>query len=104
MAKTLDTFPDPDIPTIIPDTVVKRPKTETHMTYLERNNINEAIRQKLMKKDVYETDMQKYLKYYCGSDKGAATWEEVIGRYFPGGQDRMIPYWVLDDTKEDLLL
>ena len=29
------------------------------MTYLEKNNIDEAIRQKLSKKDVYETDMHK---------------------------------------------
>ena len=29
------------------------------MTYLEKNNIDEAIREKLRKKDVYELDMHK---------------------------------------------
>ena len=30
--KKQDTLPDPEIPTIIPDTGVKRPKTDTEMT------------------------------------------------------------------------
>ena len=59
MTKTQATLPYPDMPTIIPDTVVNRPKTDSDMTYLEKKNIDESTRQKLRKKDVYETDMQK---------------------------------------------
>ena len=32
MTETQATFPEPEIPTIIPDTGVKRPKTDTEMT------------------------------------------------------------------------
>ena len=59
MTKTPETFPGPDMPTIIPDTGVERLKTDTEMTYLERKNINEAIHHKPRNKDVYETEMHK---------------------------------------------
>ena len=59
MNKTLDTFPDPDMPSIIPYMGADYPKTETEVTYPKKNNIDEAIHQKLSKKDVYETDMHK---------------------------------------------
>ena len=58
MTETASNFPDPEMP-IITDLVTKRPKTDGEMTYLEKNNIDEAIRQKLRKKDVYESDMHK---------------------------------------------
>ena len=45
------------MPTIIPDTGTKRTKTYIEITYLKNNNIDEAIHQKLMKKDLYKTDM-----------------------------------------------
>ena len=51
----METFPDPDMPTIIPDTGLKHTKTDGEMTYLEKKNIDKAIHQKLMKKDVYKT-------------------------------------------------
>ena len=59
MIETPSTFPDPYIPTIIPDMGTKCPKTDVNMTYLKKKRNNEAIRQKLRKKDVYETDMKK---------------------------------------------
>ena len=52
-----DTFPYKDIPKTIPDSVIKRPKSDAEMTYLDKNNIDEVIRQNLSKKDVYESDM-----------------------------------------------
>ena len=36
---------------------IERPKTDGDMTYPEKKNIDEAIHQKLRKKDVYESDM-----------------------------------------------
>ena len=56
MNKTAANFPDPDMPTIT-DLGIERPKTDGEMTYLEKNNIDEAIRQKLRKKDFYKSDM-----------------------------------------------
>ena len=56
--ETPDTFPEPDIPKIIPDTGVDHPKTDAEITYLKKKNIDEAIYQKLRKKDMYETVMQ----------------------------------------------
>ena len=52
-----DTFPYKDIPKNIPDSGIKRPKSDAEMTYLDKNNIDEVIRQNLGKKDVYESDM-----------------------------------------------
>ena len=36
------------------------------MTYLDKNNIDEAIRQNLRKKDVYELDMQNIYNLTVG--------------------------------------
>ena len=44
----------------------ERPKTDGEMTYLEKNNIDEPIHQKLRKKDVYESDMQKIYNLIVG--------------------------------------
>ena len=52
---TTETFPDTEIPTIIPDTGPKLTKTDGEMTYLKKKNIDEYIHQKLMKKDVFKT-------------------------------------------------
>ena len=52
--------------TIIPDTGVERPKTDAYMIYLEKKNIDEAIHQKLIKKDAYETDMHKIYHLIAG--------------------------------------
>ena len=49
--ETAVNFPYPEMPTIT-DLGIKRPKTDGDMTYLEKKNIDEAIRQKLRKKDV----------------------------------------------------
>ena len=35
------------------------PKTDVEIIYLNKKNINEAIRQNLRKKDVYESNMHK---------------------------------------------
>ena len=58
MTETAANFPDPEMPTIT-DLGIERPKTDGEMTYLNKNNIDEAIRQKLRKKDVYKSDMHK---------------------------------------------
>ena len=51
MTETTANFPDPDMPTIT-ELGTERPKTDGEMTYLEKKNIDEAIRQRLRKKDV----------------------------------------------------
>ena len=48
MTETTANFPDPDMPTIT-ELGTERPKTDGEMTYLDKNNIDEAIRQKLRK-------------------------------------------------------
>ena len=57
MTQTPETFPYPEIPKIVPGTGIECLNTYTDITYLENNNIDKAICQKLRKKDVYETDM-----------------------------------------------
>ena len=57
MTEKPETLPDPEMPTIIADTCVDRPKTDVEMSYLEKKNINKSIHNKLRKKDVYETDI-----------------------------------------------
>ena len=63
------------------------------MTYLKKKNIDEAIRQNLRKKDVYESDMHKIynlivcqkneqLQYKAGSD---ATFQVVKTDKYPKG-------------------
>ena len=44
-------FPNPEMPTIITDTGVERPKTDVDMTHLENRSIEKDIRQKPRKKD-----------------------------------------------------
>ena len=72
MTETPATFPDPYMPIIIPDTCVEIPETNAEILYLENNGIDEAIHQKLRKKDEYETNVHNIyniiIKYY-GSDK-----------------------------------
>ena len=58
MIETAAKLPDPEMPTIT-ELGTDRPKTDGEMTYLEKKNIDEVIRQKLRKKDVYESDMHK---------------------------------------------
>ena len=53
MTKTSSNFLNPEMPTLIPDTSAKCPKTDGKMTYLKKNNIDKDIHRKLMKKDVY---------------------------------------------------
>ena len=57
ITKTPASFPNPEIPTVIPDMGAKRPKMDVEMTYFEKNIIGEAIHNKLRNNDVYETDM-----------------------------------------------
>ena len=58
MTETAANFPDPEIPTIT-ELGTERPKTYGEMTYLEKKNIDDTIRQKLRKNYVYELDMHK---------------------------------------------
>ena len=57
--ETPTTLPDLEIPTIVTDTGAERTKTDAEITYLENKNIDEAVRQQLRNKDVYEIDMHK---------------------------------------------
>ena len=59
VTKTMDTFLNPDIPTIIPDTGVKCPNTDVEMTYLKKKNIDEDICHKTRKKCLDEINMHK---------------------------------------------
>ena len=52
MTETLATFPDPDISTTIPYSVIKIPTTDADINYLNNKDINEAICQNLRKEDV----------------------------------------------------
>ena len=65
MTETAAKLPDPEMPTIT-ELGTERPKIDGEMTYIEKNNINEAIRQKLRKKDVYESDMHKIYNMIVG--------------------------------------
>ena len=58
MAETAANFPEPEMPTIT-ELGTERPKIDGEMTYLKKKNIDEAIRQKSRKKDVYKSDMHK---------------------------------------------
>ena len=68
MTETAANFPDPDMPTIT-ELGTERPKIDGEMTYIENKNINETIRQKLRKKDVYESDMHKIYNLILGQKK-----------------------------------
>ena len=57
------------MPTLIPETGAKRTKTDRKMTYLKNNNIDEDVHQKLMNKDVYETDMHNIYNNIVGQTK-----------------------------------
>ena len=67
MIETPDIFPEPDMPKIILDTGVEHPKTALDMTYLKQKDIDKAIRQKLRKKYVYETDMHMIYNILVGN-------------------------------------
>ena len=53
MTETVANLHDPEMLTIT-ELGINCPKTDGEMTYLEKNNIDEAICQKLRKKDFYE--------------------------------------------------
>ena len=65
MTETAANLPDPDMP-MITYLVIERPKIDVEMTYLEKKNIDEAIHQKLRKKDFYESDMHKIYNLILG--------------------------------------
>ena len=44
----------------------ERPRIDEEMTYLKNKNIDEAIRQKLRKTDVYKSDMHKIYNLIVG--------------------------------------
>ena len=66
MTETPATSPNPDMPKTIPSVGSERPKIDREMSYLKKKYINEAIRQKPRKKDVYENDMQKIYNIIVG--------------------------------------
>ena len=65
MTEIAATLPNPDMPTIT-DLGTECTKTDGEMTYLEINNIDEAIHQNMRNKDVYESDMQKIYNIILG--------------------------------------
>ena len=65
MTGTAPTFPDPDMP-IITDLSTKSPKTNDEITYLEKENIDEATRKNMRKNYVYKTDMHKIYNLIVG--------------------------------------
>ena len=52
--------------TTITDLGTKLPKTDGEMTYLRKNNIFEAIHQKLRNNDFYKSDMHKIYNIIVG--------------------------------------
>ena len=93
MTKTPETFPDLDITTIVMYTGDERTKTDTKMTYLKNNNIDDAIHQKLRKRDKYETDMYDIYNLIVGQTNeqiqekvvSDATYKEVKASQYPIG-------------------
>ena len=70
MTDTLLTFLDPYMLIIIPVVGFNRPNMDAEMTYLKKNKIDEAIHNKLSKKDVYGTDMHNiYNIILCQTNK-----------------------------------
>ena len=69
MTKTPENLTDPDIPTIIPETGSEHPKTDGEIKYIKKKNIDEAIRQKIRNKDVYETDMHNIYNFIVDQKK-----------------------------------
>ena len=66
MTETPATFPEPEMPTIIPDMGIERLKIDMEMTYLKNNILDKAIRQTLRNKDFYESDIHKIYKLVAG--------------------------------------
>ena len=65
MTETPSTSPNPDIPNI-PDSGIEWPKTDADMNYLKKKKINEDIRKKISKKDVYESYTQTIYNIIVG--------------------------------------
>ena len=67
MNETAATFPNPDMPTIT-YLGTERPKKDVEMIYLKKNNTDETIHhhQKLMKKDLYESDIHNIYNLMVG--------------------------------------
>ena len=57
MTNNLATFPNLEIPTIIPETGTERTNMDREMKYLRNNNIDKDFHKKLKKNNMYETDM-----------------------------------------------
>ena len=91
------------MPTIT-DLVTDLPKTYGEMTYLKKKNIDEAIRQKLRKKDVYESFIHNIYNLIVGQTNEQLQEKAGIGRHFPGGQNWPRTNRLPDDPEEDLLL
>ena len=66
MTETSATFSNPEMPTIIPYTGTKRSRTYLEINYFKKKIIDKAIHQKLRKKHVYKTDMQKIYNLIVG--------------------------------------
>ena len=65
ITETAANFPDPEMTTTT-NLGIERQKTFEEMTYIENIYIDKVIRQKLRKKDVYESDMRKIYNLIVG--------------------------------------
>ena len=90
MTETPETLPELEMPTIIMDTDINHPNTDTEMAYLKKKTINDSIHHKLRKKNVYETDMhsiyniivvQTNKKLQENATLDATFWAVKTGRY-----------------------
>ena len=65
MTETAANLPNTEMHTIT-GFGIERPKTDGQMTYLEKNNIDEAIQKRLRKKDFYESDVHNIYNIIVG--------------------------------------
>ena len=95
MTKTPATFPDPEMLTSIPDTGNKCPKTDVGITYLEKNIIDKAIRQKLKKKDSYKTDVHNIYNLIVGQTNEQLQEKVALETNFQAVNTGRDPIWYL---------
>ena len=88
------------MPTIT-DLVTDLPKTYGEMTYLKKKNTDEAIRQKLRKKDVYESFIHNIYNLIVGQKNEQLHEMAASDATF---QDWPRTNRLPDDPEEDLLL
>ena len=69
------------MPTIT-DLGTERPKIDVDMTYLDKNNLDEAIHKNMRKKYVYGSDMHKIYNLIVGQTNEQLKQKAVLGATF----------------------